>query len=170
MSRLAVVVGSAPKAMLFLATICLLTMVVLLIIASAMRYLAHAPFASTEELVSLLYMGMVFLALPAATVHKIHVSISVLPARVNAFLRRPFTALAALIMIIFCLWFTVTASTFVSQSYQFQSRSDVGILLWPWMVVIPVSIALSAIVTFMDLVTGWKEVDANSEELSGDGL
>lgn len=160
--------------MLYLATTCLLAMTALVVVSSFMRYIAGAPFGFTEELVALLYMGMVFLAIPIATVRHVHVSISVLPQRITDLLRHPFRLAAAAAMIVFSVWFVVVSYGVVAQSYGFASRSEQAeILLWPWMALIPVTMGFVAIISVLDLVTiaaGRDDEESVDQHAAGDAL
>lgn len=141
--------------MLHASAIALLVMSSLVVIASFMRYLVGRPFDFTEELVALLYMSMVFLAIPLVTVQQSHVNVSVLPQRLTRALATPLRIGAGLIMIAFCTWFTLEAYEFVEQSRRFNSKTEqVEILLWPWMAVIPVTMALVTIIALFHLVRG----------------
>jgi TRAP-type C4-dicarboxylate transport system permease small subunit len=141
--------------MLYVATAALLLMTSLVVISSFMRYLVGRPFGFTEELVALLYMSMVFLAIPIATVHRRHVAITVLPQKIMLLFKRPFRFLAVVAMIAFCIWFTVAAVSFTSESYRFGSRTEISeILLWPWMAVIPISMGLVSLISILHLIQG----------------
>ncbi len=141
------------RGMLYLATLFLLLMTTLVVSASFMRYIVGRPFSFTEELVALLYMGMVFLAVPIATLRHAHVSISVLPARITTLLRYPFRLAACLAMIVFCVWFTIASYGFVAQSHRFSSRSEqADFLLWPWMAIIPLTMGFVAVISLLHLV------------------
>ncbi|MCC7276373.1 MAG: TRAP transporter small permease [Alphaproteobacteria bacterium] len=138
--------------MLYASAISLLLMSALVVIASAMRYLVGSPFDFTEELVALLYMSMVFLAIPLVTMQGTHVNVSVLPQRLQRGLEGPLRIGAGLVMIAFCTWFTIEAYAFVEQSYKFNSKTEqVEILLWPWMSVIPIAMGFVTVIAVFHL-------------------
>jgi len=141
------------RAMLYVATAALLLLTFLVVLSSVMRYVYGAPFSFTEELVALLYMTSIFLAVPLATAERIHVAIAVLPRKIMHLLRYPLRILACLIMIVFCVWFTIVAYEFVAQSYAFHSRSEQAeILLWPWMAIMPISMIFVALISILHLI------------------
>src|SRR5690349_2717600 len=88
------------RVLLYLAAIAMLLMTTLVVVASAMRYLVGKPFAFTEELVALLYMTMVFLSIPIATVNRQHITVTLLSERALALLHRPFRLFAAIVMLV----------------------------------------------------------------------
>ncbi len=149
------------RAMLYMATAALLLLTFLVVLSSLMRYVYGAPFSFTEELVALLYMTSIFLAVPLATAERVHVAIAVLPKKLMHLLRYPLRLLACLIMIAFCVWFTIVAYEFTAQSYSFHSRSEQAeILLWPWMAIMPVSMAFVVLISILHLVQG---IDPSAE-------
>jgi len=141
------------QVMAYAGAISLLLMTALVVIASFMRYFIGRPFDFTEELVALLYMSMVFLAIPLVTLKQSHISVSVMPQRLERALSGLLRACGALVMIVFCGWFTFEAYGFVEYSQRLNSRSEqVDLLLWPWMAVIPVTMALVTIIAGFHLV------------------
>lgn len=160
------------RLMLWSATAFLLVMTGLVVLSVVMRYALGTPFRFTEELVALLYMAMVFLAVPIATVERRHVSIEVLPGRLRHRLRRPLALAACAVMVAFCGWFAWAALGFVQQSARFGSRTEqADILLWPWMAIIPATfgfVVLIAIAQAVDAARG--RGDADQVAQAGDGL
>ena len=149
------------RAMQFVATAALLLLTSLVVLSSLMRYVYGSPFSFTEELVALLYMSSIFLALPLATAERIHVAIAVLPKKLMHLLRYPLRLLACLIMIAFCVWFTLVAYEFMAQSYSFNSRSEQAeILLWPWMAIMPVSMGFVVVISILHLI---QSIDPSAE-------
>ena len=56
-------------------------------------------------------------------------------------------------MISFCVWFAWASYGFVAQSYRFASKSEqTDILLWPWMGIIPITMAFVALIALLQLV------------------
>lgn len=173
MTSIEAVFGAIAKAMLYVATSFLLLMTGLVVTASFMRYIVGRPFAFTEELVALLYMAMVFLAVPLATLRRAHVSISVLPAAVMRLLRYPLRLAACVAMIVFCVWFTIIAYGFVEQSRAFNSHTEQAeILLWPWMMIIPVTMGFVAVISLLHLIQDLSGTSAEDESQApaGDSL
>jgi TRAP-type C4-dicarboxylate transport system permease small subunit len=143
------------RVMAYAGAIALLVMTALVVISSFMRYFVGRPFDFTEELVALLYMAMVFLAIPLVTLKQSHIAVSVLPQRVMRAFSGPLRAGSVLVMIAFCTWFTVEAYDFVEYARRLSSRSEqVDLLLWPWMAVIPVTMVFVTIVAAFLLFRG----------------
>ena len=138
--------------LVYMATASLLLMTSLVVLSATMRYVVGRPFGFTEEFVALLYMAMVFLAIPLATVLRKHVSISVLPERWTSPIKYPLRLGAGLAMIVFCVWFTVAAYSFSAESHRFGSRTEQSmILLWPWMAIIPLTMGFVALISIFQL-------------------
>ena len=124
-----------------------MVMTALVVTATVMRYFIGRPFDFTEELVALLYMSMVFLAIPLVTFKQSHIAVSVMPRRFKHALGGVLRAGSALVMIAFCTWFTIEAYGYVEYSRRLSSRSEqVDFLLWPWMAVIPVTMGFVTII------------------------
>jgi TRAP-type C4-dicarboxylate transport system permease small subunit len=159
MRRIETIFSAVSWAILWIATVALLSMTVIVVSSAFMRYVATRPFSFTEELVALMYMAMVFLAIPISTVLHRQVSITVLPERLMLKYAHPFRTLAALIMIMFCGWFGLECFLYVRESYVFNSKSEqVGLLLWPWMAIMPIAmwfVALISILHFFQAIYGW---------------
>src|SRR5690606_27234747 len=103
-------------------------------LSAIMRYVVHAPFAFTEELVGLLFAALVFLALPYVTLQRKHIEVTLVTDLFSAPVRRIADITAHLLVLIFCLWFGKYAFEFVLFSFELRSSTDLaGITLWPWM-------------------------------------
>ncbi len=120
--------------------------IVVLIGASvAMRYFAFAPFRFTEELVGLLMTAAFFLALPLATLRAEHVRVLVLVSALPGKAAHLFGILAALFGATFCLWFLALCIPWLEFAFDRNIKTEVGrILMYPWMALLPLSMALSA--------------------------
>ena len=119
--------------------------IVVLIGASVtMRYFAFAPFRFTEELVGLLMTAAFFLALPMATLRARHVRVLVLVTTLPARAARAAGVLAALFGAAFCLWFFVLCLPWLEFAIDRNIKTEVGrLLMYPWMALLPLSMALS---------------------------
>jgi TRAP-type C4-dicarboxylate transport system permease small subunit len=138
---------------LWSAAAALMLMTTLVIIAASMRYLVGKPFDFTEEVVALLYICVVFTVLPMTTLQGQHITVSILPQRLARGLHRPIGVAAGLVMIAFCSWFAIEAYYFMAVSQEMGSKSEqVGILLWPWMALIPFGTAVSTLISVRLLV------------------
>ena len=135
------------RGLTYLATISLLLMAVLVITSAIMRYFVGRPFRFTEELVALLYMAMVYLAIPLVTARRAQITVSVLPERLAQMLAGLLRVGSALVMVGFCTWFMIEAWDFSEYSRRLSSRTEqFDILLWPWMVLIPITLGFTTII------------------------
>lgn len=175
MSRLETALALASRMLLGGAGLAVLAMTALVGLSVVMRYVVGSPFAFTEELVALLYLAMVFFTIPIGTLRREHIVVTVCVERAGPRLQRVLALLAALVTVVFAGWFVVETWSFAVFSRKLEARSDhVGILLWPWMMVMPATMALVGVIAAL---RGWQSVanpgaaaDAASAQYSGDRL
>ena len=175
MSRLEAALALVSRALLGGAAFAVLAMTALVSLSVVMRYVVGSPFAFTEELVALLYLAMVFFTIPIGTLHREHIGVTVCVERVGPRLQRLLGLAAALVMIVFAVWFVYETCAFTAFSRKLEARSDhVGLLLWPWMAIMPATIALTGIIA---LVRGWQSlwdprmgIESTPDKLSGERL
>lgn len=133
-------------AMAVLAAMAGCAIVVLIGASVTMRYFAFAPFRFTEEIVGLLMTAAFFLALPLVTLRADHVRVlvlvSVLPERARIWVH----GLSALFGAAFCLWFLALCLPWLEFAIDRNIKTEVGrLLLYPWMALLPLSMALSVV-------------------------
>lgn len=123
------------------------TAIVVLIGASVtMRYVANAPFRFTEELVGLLMTATFFLALPLVTLRSEHVQVKAAVAAIPERPRRWVTLVAGFLGLAFCIWLGMLALPWFTFAFERGIKTEVArLLMWPWMVLVPASLALTAI-------------------------
>lgn len=133
-----------------------LFLIVAIILASVvMRRVADSPLYYTEELVGLLLSTSLFLALPMVTVQSSHVRVTFLANFLPARGRTVLAIFAALVMLAFCGWFLVDAIPWLEFAFKRNIRSEAASLrLAPWMAVLPLSVALCALLVLVRMVTG----------------
>lgn len=119
--------------------------IVVLICASvSMRYFTFTPFSFTEELVGLLMTASFFLALPLATLRSEHVRITVFISTLATKYQSTAIKFSRLFGMSFCIWLLFLAIPWVEFAFDRNIKTEVGrLLLYPWMLVIPVSITLT---------------------------
>jgi len=111
-------------------------------LSAIMRYVVGSPFRFTEELVGLLFVAAVFLALPLCFVLNRNICMSLIVDRLPSGVRRITDFLGFLACLAFVSLFGAASLEFALQSLNLESRSDMAeLLLWPWMLVMPVSVA-----------------------------
>jgi len=137
-------------------------LIVLLVSASVtMRYVAHAPFRFTEELVGLLMTTAFFLALPLVTLKAEHVRVQIFVASLPTHTRRRVSAVAALFGIVFSVWFFMLCIPWLEFAYSRMIKTEVGrLLMYPWMAVIPLSMLLTAVAFALRFVD--EAIDTNN--------
>ena len=148
MRALRAVILRLAAAAMYVATAAGALMAVFVVLAASMRYLAGAPFRFTEELVGLLFVTLVFGTLAQGAVRRRHIGVSLLTAAYPPALRRLADALAGLLTLAGCVVFGYFSYEFAAFSYQIHARSDAsGLLLWPWMALMPAACVLLGLVT-----------------------
>jgi len=166
--------AAVARWMAYAGALALLVMTALVVISSVMRYFVGSPFGFTEELVALFYMSMVFLAIPLVTMNDTHVAVSVMPERIKVRFRSVLRVGAALVIIVFCAWFTYEAFAWMDHSRRLHSKSEqADFVLWPWMAVIPVTMAFVTLIAVLRLFAGERTPavrDAADPLPLGDGL
>ena len=154
MRRLEAALGLASRVLLGGAALAVLAMTALVALSVVMRYAVGSPFAFTEELVALLYLGMVFFTIPIGTLRREHIVVTVCVERAGPRLQRWLALLATLVMVVFAAWFVVETWALADFSRKLGARSDhVGILLWPWMAIMPATMALVGVIAAL---RGWQ--------------
>ncbi|TCD15866.1 TRAP transporter small permease [Oricola cellulosilytica] len=123
-----------------------IAMVGLIGVSVTMRHLANAPLPYTEELVGLLMTAAFFLALPFVTLKAEHVRVSILVANLPERFRRRVGLAAALFGIVFCIWFFVLSLPWLEFAFSRNLKTEAArLLLYPWMALVPFSLALTAV-------------------------
>ena len=117
--------------------------VLVLVFSSVQRYVLASPIPATEEVAAYLFVAMAFLAMVGGMVERRHIRILVvwrlLPSRLQAWAM--FAGHIGAIVVLGILFWQTYA--FAWSSYQLGARSYVADLLeWPWMMLIPASLAL----------------------------
>ena len=175
MSRVENALAFFSRGLLGCAALAVVAMTALVSLSVVMRYVVGSPFAFTEELVALLYLAMAFLTIPIGTIRREHIVVSVAVERAGPRTQRVLALLAAVVMVVFAVWFVVETWGFAAFSRKLEARSDhVGILLWPWMAIMPATMALVGVIaavrcwqSFRNLRTGVADTPDN---FSGDRL
>lgn len=121
-------------------------MCVFIILSSTMRYVVGSPFRFTEELVGLLFSAMVFILLPVGEIENRHIRVTVVTDLYSPFWRRFSELLSSVAIIVFAVLFSLISFDFTAMSHQLGASSEMGgMLLYPWMALMPLSSALLGI-------------------------
>lgn len=139
--------------LLILATACGIALTGFVALSAVMRYVFHAPFAFTEELVGLLFAALVFLALPFVTLKRRHIHVTLLSDLFPTSVQRLSNIAGDLLVVLFCVWFGSFAFDFTHFSFELGARTDLSrILLWPWMALMVAASALMGLFTVVLLL------------------
>ncbi len=134
----------------------LATIVGLIVTSVALRRLFNEPLYFTEEVVGLLMSVCLFLGLPLVTFRGTHVKVSILTTFVEDRHRVAFVALsilAALVGVVFCAWLAVEAVPWLEFALKRNLKTETSrVLLAPWMMALPVSVALTGLIFLWRLV------------------
>ena len=119
----------------------------LIFVSTLMRYLGGRPLRFSDELAGLLFLSLTFLSLPYVLDKGRHIRIEILTNLVPAPIARIMDVIGTLILVAFCMIFAYEAWDFMSFSLSINSRTDIsGLLLWPWMAIMPFSMLLCLLV------------------------
>ncbi len=127
--------------------------VLILVFSSAQRYLLAHPFPVTEEIAAYLFVVLSFAALVGGLVEGRHIRLLPLFVRLPGAMQRWTMLLGHLAALVVLAFLIRETFAFAWSSHRFGTRSYVADLQeWPWMMVIPVSLALMALVLLLRIV------------------
>ena len=125
----------------------------LLILSSALlRYLAGAPLSFSDELAGLLFVTLAFTTFPHVMERAEHINLTILTERMGPVAQRLCRFGGGMIFLTFATVFVYQSWQFTDFSRMIESRTDVsGLLLWPWMALMPASMVLCLLVELRGL-------------------
>lgn len=166
-ARLSAWVDTVARWSAYVAAVGIFAIAALLTVSSLKRYIFQTPIQETEELGGLLFMATTFLALGYGMTQNRHVRLELfwrhLPGRLQdaASLLAYFLVIVAVGALIVQTWATTL------NSFEYGNRSVMTeILLWPWRLIMPASLALvlmAALVRFLELGLTVFDPDASSD-------
>lgn len=118
-------------------------------VSTLMRYMFNAPLHFSNELAGLLFLSITFLTIPHVLNIDRHIGIDLVVKLLPVRLQGPVSQLGAgLVLIVFAVVFVYQSWDFMMFSLAIDARSDIsGLLLWPWMLLMPLSFAMCIIIT-----------------------
>lgn len=135
------------------AAVAVLGIVAVLVVASTQRYLLTHPIAATEELAAYLFIVVSFCSVAGGFVERRHIRVLPLWHRFPPRLQGWSILLGHLAAIVVLVFLFQQTWDFALSSQRYGTRSYVADLLeWPWMMVIPVSLGLLALVLALRVV------------------
>ena len=160
--------GWISRALVVVASICLLAMMVHVGSDVAGKYLLNQPIPGTAEIVAYYYMiGVVFLPLPFVEVRNTGISVDLFYNRFARPLRR---AVLVLAFIVQALFFGVLAYQSSIDAFNFYNAGEmveglINVQIWPGRFFLPVGLGLAAIIGTLRAVQvlirdDWEEVTA----------
>lgn len=155
MQRIVRLLTTLVRAMNALGAVAAVLMTAFVFLSAVMRYLAGSPLRFSDELVGLLFMSMAFLAIPLGQLQRRHICVDIVIHRLSDKFRKLAELLSSLILIAFAIVFIIESYEFTAFSQLLDSRSDIGqLLLWPWMAIMPLCIAVLVLVALAQLCDG----------------
>lgn len=146
-----------------LAAVCLFVIVGIISASVVMRRAVGSPLYYTEELVGLLLTASLFLALPMVTRESSHVRVTLVATYLSDRGRVVLAALAGMVSVAFCVWFLVEAYPWLQFALRRNIKTEAsGLLLAPWMALLPISIALSGLMVAVRVLTGADQASIHS--------
>lgn len=122
-------------------------MALLILISALLRYVIGSPISFSDELASLLFVFLAFSTFPYVLNKGEHIRLTIVTERLSLPTQKMAQLLASIIFISFASIFIFESYKFVEFSQLLNSHSEVsGILLWPWMALMPCSLALCLLI------------------------
>ncbi|MCG8338110.1 MAG: TRAP transporter small permease [Proteobacteria bacterium] len=124
----------------------MIAIVVIIVISVFMRKFFNYPLFFSEEIVGILMSVSLFLALPMVTLNGTHIRISIFTEFLKRRSRLAYkitTYVSYLIGVVFCLWLLVEAVPWLQFAIKHNLKTETArLLLYPWMISLPLSILL----------------------------
>ena len=124
----------------------MIAIVVIIVISVFMRKFFNYPLFFSEEIVGILMSVSLFLALPMVTLNRTHIRISIFTEFLKRRSRLAYkitTYVSYLIGVVFCLWLLVEAVPWLQFAIKHNLKTETArLLLYPWMISLPLSILL----------------------------
>ncbi|MFK8036346.1 MAG: TRAP transporter small permease [Hyphomicrobiales bacterium] len=141
-----------------------LSLIVSVIVTSVvMRKIANSPLHITEEAVGLLLSVTLFLGLPMVTLRSKHVRVSLLTSYVGDKSKEVLQIAGLVVGIVFFGWLIWETIPWFEFALKRNLKTETTrILLYPWMALMPLSLAVTAAILVARLV-GILESDENTE-------
>ncbi|WP_107850430.1 TRAP transporter small permease [Oceanimonas marisflavi] len=115
--------------------------------STLLRYLFGSPVHFSNELAGLLFFSLTFLTIPHVLNSGRHIRIDLITRALSARAARLSETFAGLVLILFSTIVIYESWDFMVFSREIEARSDIsGLLLWPWMALMPLSFVLCILV------------------------
>ena len=133
-----------------------------------MRKFANSPLHITEEVVGLLLSISLFLGLPMVTLRAKHVRVSLVADLLKGKWQVAIQSAALLVGIVFFTWLIIEAVPWFEFAFKRNLKTETTrILLYPWMALMPLSLALTCLIFIARLVGVIDRVPVEEGDSSG---
>ncbi len=133
-------------------------------LSAIMRYAFSAPFAFTEDIVGLLFCGIVFSALANVEFESRHIRIDLLDSLFGDHMAAIQSACRHLLAAAFYLWFAYEALQYFSFVYRSGSATVIGKLpLYPWVGLIILCLIAAFAIAVARLIRGGKAAHSGDD-------
>lgn len=147
MNFLSKVLDHVVRFLFYLGVISGAVMALLIFVSAVLRYVIGSPISFSDELASLLFVFLAFSTFPYVLNRGEHIRLTIVTERLKQPLQKVTQILASLIFLSFASIFIYESYKFVEFSQLLNSHSEVsGILLWPWMALMPFSLGLCLLI------------------------
>lgn len=151
-------------AMAALAVTGMVAIVGLIVTSVFMRKFANSPLHITEEMVGLLLSATLFLGLPMVTLKARHVRVALVADMMSGRAHILMQICALFIGVVLFAWLLTDALPWWEFAHRLSLKTETTrILLYPWMAVLPLSLALTGLIYLARLFGILDRLDDNSE-------
>ena len=130
----------------FVSAFGMIAIVAIITVSVTLRKFFNYPLYFSEELVGILMSVLLFLALPMVTLKGNHIRLSIVTRFVKArskFAYLILTRAAYLVSVAFCTWLMIEAVPWLEFAVRLKLKTETArILLYPWMLSLPVSLSV----------------------------
>lgn len=124
----------------------MMAIVAIITVSVTLRKFFDSPLYFSEELVGILMSVLLFLALPMVTLKGSHIRLSIVTQFVKArskFVYFLLTRAGYLVGVAFCTWLMIEAVPWLEFAVRLKLKTETArILLYPWMLSLPVSVCV----------------------------
>lgn len=157
-------IDKAAYGLFLLGVACGILMTLLVFVSTLLRYVIGKPIYFSNELAGLLFLSLTFLTIPHVLNIGRHIRIDLVVDSFSSPMKRLAHFFSSLVLIVFSAVFIYESWGFMQFSQVIDARSDIsGILLWPWMLLMPLSFALCILVEIRHGLTSPELRKSNSE-------
>jgi TRAP-type C4-dicarboxylate transport system permease small subunit len=145
--------GKVAAILNFLACIWFAGVLVAVITSAVARYFFNSPFGFTEELVGLFVSTMLLMAIPLNYHEDKHIRVTMVSDHFRGWLKKAAQVFACSVTLAFATWFGYASLEWLGFAVEFNLKTtNTGIVLAPWMVILPIVMFLVAVASLISLL------------------